>query len=152
MNFAKKIIAGTLLASAVGVAALSGAYAESAAIAHRQKIFKGMGDATKPVAAMLKGEAAFDLPTAQKALAAYISAAKELPGLFPEDSKTGGDTEALPAIWEQKGKFSAIFDKLAADATDAQKAVKDEASLKANFPKVLGNCKACHDDFRKKKS
>ena len=27
----------------------------------------------------------------------------------------------------------------------------DEASFKANIGKVLGNCKACHDNYREKK-
>ena len=28
-------------------------------------------------------------------------------------------------------------------------AIKDEASFKAEMGKVLGNCKACHDVYRK---
>ena len=87
----------------------------------------------------------------QKALAAYAAGSKELVTLFPDDSKTGGDTAALPGIWTDKAKFTGIYDKLAADSTAAAAAIKDEASMKANFPKVLGNCKACHDDFRQKK-
>ncbi|HMN72306.1 MAG TPA: cytochrome c [Rhodoblastus sp.] len=147
-----KFVVKTLLVSAVAAVAISGAYAQSAAIAKRKDILKGFGDATKPVAAMLKGEAAYDGAAVQKALAAYTAGAKDLKGLFPDDSKTGGDTAALPKIWEDKAKFEGIYDKLAADATAASGAIKDEASLKANFGKVLGNCKACHDDYRAKKS
>ena len=147
-----KLVFRTMLITAAAAIAISGAYAQSAAIAKRKDILKGVGDATKPVAAMLKGEAPFDNAKAQKALATYASAAKELKGLFPADSKTGGDTAALPKIWDEKAKFDAIFDKLAADATAAAGAIKDEASLKANFGKVLGNCKACHDDYRAKKN
>ena len=88
----------------------------------------------------------------QKALAAYAAGSKELVTLFPDDSKTGGDTAALLAIWTDKAKFNGILDKIGADATAAAAAIKDEASLKANFGKVLGNCKACDDDFRAKKS
>lgn len=148
MSYFGKIIVGCALAAAV----VSSAYAQSAAIAKRKDILKGFGDVTKPVAAMLKGEAAYDGAAAQKALAAYAAGSKELKGLFPDDSKTGGDTAALPRIWEEKAKFEGIYDKLAADATAAAGAIKDEASLKANFGKVLGNCKACHDDYRAKKS
>ncbi len=141
-----------IISAAVAAVAISTAYAQSASIAKRQNILKGWGDATKPVAAMLKGEAAYDGATVQKALAAYSTGAKELVGLFPDDSKTGGDTAALPGIWKDKAKFTGIYDKLAADASAASAAIKDEASMKANFPKVLGNCKACHDDYRQKKS
>ena len=147
-----KLIVRTLVVSAAAAIALSGAYAQSAAIAKRKDILKGFGDATKPVAAMLKGEAAYDGAAVQKALAAYAAGSKQLKDLFPADSKTGGDTAALPKIWDEKAKFDAIFDKLAADATAAAGAIKDEASLKANFGKVLGNCKACHDDYRAKKN
>jgi cytochrome c556 len=119
-------------------------------IEDRQKILKGWGDATKPVAAMLKGQAAFELAPVQAALAAYIDGAKKLPALFPDDSKIGNKTEALPRIWDEKTKFNALYEKIGKDAEVARTSITDEASLKANFPKVLGNCKACHDDYREK--
>lgn len=37
-----------------------------------------------------------------------------LVALFPDNSKTGGDTAALPGIWNDKAKFTGIYDKLAA--------------------------------------
>ena len=92
-----KFVVRTLIISAAAAVAISTAYAQSASIAKRQNILKGWGDATKPVAAMLKGEAAYDGAAVQKALAAYSAGAKELVGLFPDDSKTGGDTAALRA-------------------------------------------------------
>lgn len=73
-----------------------------------------------------------------------------MPTLFPADSKTGGETKALPSIWENKAKFDGIFAKLDTDLAAAITAVKDEASFKAEAPKVLGNCGACHNDFRAK--
>ena len=128
------------------------AVAQTDAIAQRKAILKQMGEATKPIAAMLKGEAKFDQAVVQKSLAAIADDSKKLPALFPPDSKTGGDTAALPKIWEDKAKFDDLFAKLAAAATAAQGTIKDEASLKANIGGVLGNCKSCHDDFRAKKS
>ena len=62
----------------------------------------------------------------------------------------GSKTPALPIIWTEKDKFNAIFAKMNADATAAGEAVVDEATLKAQTPKVLGNCKACHDVYRAK--
>lgn len=120
-------------------------------IEERQKILKGMGDATKPVVPILKGEAPFDLAPVQTALDTYIDGVKKLPGLFPDDSKTGHKTEALPRIWDEKVKFNALYEKLGKDAETARAGITDEASLKALFPKVLGDCKACHDDYRQKK-
>jgi cytochrome c556 len=141
---------------AAGVAAalvlgMGAAFAAGDPIADRKAVLKGIGDATKAPGAMMKGEAPFDLAAVKKALDAYVDGAKKLPAMFPENSKTG-DTASLPKIWDEKAKFDAIFTKMGADATAAAAAIKDEASFKANFGKVLGNCKACHDDYRQKKS
>ncbi len=125
------------------------ASAEPNPIEQRQHILKGFGDATKPVVAMLKGETPFDKAKVDAALKTYIAGVHDLPALFPDDSKTGFKTEALPSIWENKSKFEAIYVKLGTDAQNAMD-ISDLGSLRAQFPKVLGNCKACHDDFRKK--
>jgi cytochrome c556 len=134
------------------IVAAGTAVAQTDAITQRKAILKQMGEATKPIAATLKGEAAFDLAAVRKSLAAIADDSKKLPALFPADSKTGGDTAALPMIWDEKAKFDDLFAKLAAAAAAAQGTIEDEASLKANIGSVLGNCKSCHDDYRAKKS
>lgn len=145
MQISKSVAAlGLLVAFGVGVAQAA------SALEDRQTIFKGWGDATRPVGAMLKGEAPFELAKVQAALAAYVDGTAKLPALFPDNSKTG-KTEASPKIWEEKAKFEAGFTKLSDAAKAAQTAITDEASFKANIGKVLGNCKACHDDYRIKK-
>jgi cytochrome c556 len=143
----RAVAAAVVLLAGVGVGV-----AQNDPIAQRKAVLKGIGDATKAPGAMMKGEAPFDAAAVQKALDTYADGSKTLPTMFPASSKTGGDTAALPKIWDEKAKFDAIFAKLAADATAAKAAIKDEASFKANFGKVLGNCKACHDDYRAKKS
>lgn len=120
------------------------------AIEARQTILKGMGDDARPVAAMLKGEAAFELATVQKALKTIAEGAERLPQYYPDNSRTG-KTEASPRIWAEKGRFLGFYARLAADARAAQTGIADETSFKATFPKLLGQCKACHDDFRVKK-
>lgn len=138
--------------AAVAVLAAGAAIAQNDPIAQRKALLKDIGDAAKPIAAILKGEAAYDNATVQKSLATIAANSKKLPALFPDDSKTGGDTAALPKVWEEKAKFDDLFAKLAAAASAAQGSVTDQASLKANIGGVFGNCKACHDDFRAKKS
>jgi cytochrome c556 len=137
---------------AVAVLATGAAVAQNDPIAQRKDILKGTGDATKPIAAMLKGEAAYDNAVVQKSLAIIADGSKKLPDLFPANSKTGGDTAALPKIWDEKAKFDDLFVKMAVAAAAAQGSIKDEASLKANIRPVLGTCKSCHDDYRAKKS
>ena len=133
----------------VMVLAGSGALmAQSAAIGERQKLMKGFGAATREPGMMLQGKAPFDLAKVQASLKVYADGTTIAPSLFPEDSKTGGDTKALPAVWEQKDKFVASFAKFHADATAAMDSIKDEATFKAEMPKVLGNCGGCHETWR----
>jgi len=134
------------LALAVGTTAV---FAESAAIEARQKAMRGMAAASRAPGAMLKGDAPFDLEKVKESLKVYADTAKELHGLFPADS-AAGKTGALPAIWENKTEFDAQIGKLEADATAAMTAITDEASFKANLPKVLSNCGACHQKYRAK--
>lgn len=145
------MIRATLLTLSLAVAATA-VLASPEAIKQRQEIMKGVGDATKAPGAMLKGEAPFDLAKVKTALNTYVEASKKMPGLFPADSKTGGDTTAAPKIWEDKAGFDAGFKKLDEASTAALTSIKDEASFKATFPTVLKNCGGCHETYRIKKS
>jgi cytochrome c556 len=134
-----------LAALAVGATAV---YAQSAAIGQRKDAFKAMANAAKAPGAMIKGEAAFALPAVQTALKAFQDESGKLKTLFPDDSKTG-DTNVLPVAFEKRADLTARFDKLAADAKAAEGAIKDEASFKAEWPKVVSNCGGCHKEYRK---
>ena len=140
-------LGATLLALGVSLAT-----AQQDPIAARKAVMKKNGDEAKIGNQFMKGEAPFDLAKAKAIFATYQDAAKKMPGLFPDNSKTGGDTAALPAIWEKKADFDAKFKKLGEDAKDAESKVKDEASFKAAFPTVQKNCGGCHETYRMKKS
>ena len=68
------------------------------------------------------------------------------------NSKTGGDTEAAPAIWSKPAEWKAATTKFQAD-TVAAAATKptDVASFGKAFGMVTANCKSCHEAFRIKK-
>lgn len=138
----------TVVIASVLAAGLGAAFAQSNAIEQRKKTFKEWGGAAGAIGKMLRGEEAFALAPVQAGLKTIQSTAKAQIALFPADSKTGGDTKALPAIWDNKAKFDAMFVKLEADTTAALAAIKDEASFKAEMPKVVGSCGACHKEFR----
>jgi cytochrome c556 len=140
-----RIIAAFILL-AFGSIAVS---ADSDAIAQRRGLMKANGKAVKPVVDMLKG-APFDLTVVQTALRTFMNAAEKMPMLFPADSKTGGDTHALPAIWENKADVDARFAKLGSDSAAALKSIRDEASFKADIKPVFDNCGACHEHYRAK--
>ncbi|MBV8567037.1 MAG: cytochrome c [Methylobacteriaceae bacterium] len=121
-------------------------------IKERKQTMKSAGDATGDPVKMIKGELPFDLPKVQASLQTYVAVAKKMPTLFPDDSKTGDDTAALPKIWENKDDVIARYAKLGTDATAALTTIKDEASLKATFPNILKNCGGCHETYRASKS
>lgn len=117
----------------------------------RRELLKSMGKASKEPGLMLKGEAEFDLAKVQAALQTIQEQAPKLVKMFPETAKTGGDTEALLAIWETKSDFEQRYVKLAADAKAASALIKDEISFAEEFPKVVAQCGGCHKQYREKK-
>jgi len=107
---------------------------------------EGVGDAAKPVGAMLKGEKPFDANKLQESLAVFAEAAAKLGDLVPEGSSGG---EASPAIWDDPDGFAAAINDWQVDIAAAIEAAPQ--SLEAATPvikSVMGNCKACHEDYR----
>ena len=136
-------------AIAIGVTAVA---AQSDPIATRKAVMKENGAQTKTGAAMEKGEAPYDQTKAQAIFANYIDVAAKMPALFPPNSKTGGDTAALPAVWDNKADFDAKFAKFGAEAKAAQASVKDLDSFKTSFSGLTKNCGGCHETYRAKRS
>lgn len=133
------------LAVAFGATAV---LAQSAAISERKQIMKGVGGAAKQGAAFAKGAEPYDNAKAVAIFVTYANAAAKMPGLFPDDSKTGGDTTASPKIWAEKPAFTAAFAKFEAESKAAQASVKDLDSFKAAFGAMGKNCGACHETYR----
>lgn len=121
-------------------------------IKQRKELLKEMGKATKDPGDMLKGAIPFSIDAVKTALKKYQENAPKIAKLFPDDSKTGGETEALPAIWDNKDDVVQRFAKLAADAKAAEGTITDEFSFQEEFPKVAGNCGGCHKKYRQDKN
>ncbi|MGD9785667.1 MAG: cytochrome c [Hyphomicrobiaceae bacterium] len=139
-------------ALAVLLVGLPPASAQNAdAIKQRQALLKEMGKAAKLPGQMLKQEIPFDLAAVKAALAVFQSNPPKVAALFPDDSKTGAETEALPVIWENKADVEQRFAKLAADAKAAEAAITDEFAFMEEMPKVMGNCGGCHKKYRQQK-
>jgi cytochrome c556 len=120
------------------------------AIEKRQAAYKAMLPQVKIGKQMLTGKQAFDVTAATKIFATYAETAKTLKPLFPEDSKSGKKTAALPAIWENKADFEAKLAKFEKEATEAIGTITDFASFKAAWGNVMSNCGGCHKPYRAK--
>ncbi|MGO4403907.1 cytochrome c [Bosea sp. RAF48] len=124
--------------------------AQSNPIAERQQAMKALGAATREGAAMAKGEAPFDATKAQAVFKTYADTAKKVPALFPDSSKTGGETTASPKIWEDQAGFKAAFVKFESDAA-AGANVASLDGFRTAFGAATKNCGACHEAYRIKK-
>ena len=69
--------------------------------------------------------------------------------LFPENSKEGFKTEALPIIWEEKGAFNALMQKSADDMIKLTSIIEDADDIRGTLGQLMwANCKACHSKYR----
>jgi cytochrome c556 len=142
----KRLVA-VAMALACGITAV---LADTDPIAERRALMKHDGEAAKKLFDMSKGKAPFDLATVKASLQTLNEGATKTPALFPDNSKTGGGTAALPAIWQNKADFDARFAKFAKDVAAAQAGVVDEATFKKFAPTVFENCGGCHELYKAK--
>ena len=74
---------------------------------------------------------------------------KKLLDYFPENTKEGFKTEALPSIWENKDEFNALMQKASDDMIKLAKAIDTTEDLRAVQKELMwSNCTACHSRFR----
>ena len=74
---------------------------------------------------------------------------KKLLDYFPENTKEGFKTEALPSIWENKDEFNALMQKASDDMLKLAKAIDTANDLRAIQKELMwSNCSACHNRFR----
>ena len=68
---------------------------------------------------------------------------------FPDNTKEGFKTEALPSIWENKDEFNALMQKASDDMIKLAKAIDTAEDLRAAQKELMwSNCSACHNRFR----
>jgi cytochrome c556 len=115
----------------------------------REDLMKQNNDHAKTVVQMMRGQRPFEAAAVDAAFAQWADTAQKLPGLFPENSKTGGDNRASPKIWLNKKDFDskvAAFAKAVAENYDKAKSSLDE--LKIAIPVVGKACDDCHKEYR----
>ena len=74
---------------------------------------------------------------------------KKLLDYFPENTKEGFKTEALPSIWENKDEFNVLMQKASDDMLKLAKVIDTANDLRAIQKELMwSNCSACHNRFR----
>jgi cytochrome c556 len=138
----------TLAAFAVSLSA-GAAITQQDPVKTREDLMKENDNNARVVVQMMRGLAPFDGGKVDAAFAQWADTAQKLPGLFPENSKTGGDNRASPKIWLNKKDFdekAAAFGKAVAENRDNAKA--SLGGLLAAIPVVGKGCDNCHEDYR----
>ena len=74
---------------------------------------------------------------------------KTLIEYFPENTKEGYNTEALPAIWENKDEFNNLMTKASLNMIKLSEVIDQTDNVKGTLTALMWkNCKACHSKFR----
>ena len=90
-----------------------------------------------------------DIDEAKKLMIEMSDNYKRLINLFPENSKVGFKTEALPSIWENKDEFNLLMTKASSNMIELTSVVDEVEDMKATLGKYMwSSCKACHSKFR----
>jgi cytochrome c556 len=143
-----------LIALPLALLAASSAFAQDIppdkVIHYRQGVYTMIGWNFGPMGAMVKGAVPFDAAEFAKRAERVAWLAQQVEEGFPPGSDTGATTDAKPAIWEDFADFQAKLADLKRESQALATTAKgsDEAATKAQFMKVAGTCKACHDLYR----
>jgi cytochrome c556 len=112
----------------------------------RKAIFSENYQTAKKISILLKSKKIEEAkPLMQKMSDNY----KKLLDYFPENTKEGFKTEALPSIWENSDEFVTLMQKASFDMIKLTKAIDTAEDLKAIQKQLMwSNCSACHNKFR----
>ncbi|MDA9149851.1 cytochrome c [Candidatus Pelagibacter sp.] len=90
-----------------------------------------------------------DIDEAKKLMIEMSDNYKRLLDLFPENSKVGFKTEALPSIWENKDEFNLLMTKASSNMIELTSVIDETEDAKATLGKYMwSSCKSCHSKFR----
>ena len=113
----------------------------------RKAIFSNNAKLAKRVNILLRE---FEIEEAEPIIFEMSKNYENLLNYFPENSKEGYGTEALPIIWEEKDAFNALMQKAADDMLQLAKVMEEVDDIQATYKKLMwANCNACHSRYRK---
>ena len=125
---------------------LLGAQSVEDIIKGRKAMFSENYQTGKKISILLKSKKIEEAKPLMKKMSANY---KKLLDYFPENTKEGFKTEALPSIWENKDEFNELMQKASDDMLKLAKAIETAEDLRAVQKELMwSNCSACHNRFR----
>ena len=113
----------------------------------RKALFSKNYSTAKRVQALSSND---DFDQAKKLMIEMSENYKSLIGMFPENTKEGFKTEALPLIWEEKDAFNALMQKSSDNMVKLASVIEDSDDIRATLSEFMwSSCKACHSKYRK---
>ena len=115
-------------------------------IKNRQAIFSNNYNTAKKVQSLSSNG---DFDEAKELMLEMSENYITLKEMFPENTKEGFKTEALPLIWEEKDKFNSLMEKTSKDMVQLVSIIENEDDIGGTLKKLMwSNCKACHSKYR----
>jgi len=112
----------------------------------RKAIFSENYQTAKKISILLKSKRIEEAKPLMKKMSDNY---KKLLNYFPENTKEGFKTEALPTIWENSDEFVTLMQKASFDMIQLAKAIDTAEDLRAIQKELMwNNCSACHKKFR----
>ena len=112
----------------------------------RKAIFSKNYQTAKKISILLKSK---KIEEAKPLMQEMSDNYKKLLNYFPENTKEGFKTEALPTIWENSDEFVTLMQKASYDMIQLAKAIDKAEDLRAVQKELMwNNCSACHKKFR----
>ena len=147
----KAVVAAVVVALGAAAGAAVAQVKPDVLVKQRQSAMTLIGKYFGPLGGMAQGKVPFDAKIVQRN-ADYLDALSQMPWDGFDPSTKGEKSRALPAIFEQPGKFKDAADRFQSEVDKLQQAAKggDENAIKAQIGAVGKSCAGCHDNFRAK--
>lgn len=131
----------------IGVAGVAWAHegVRNPAVKARMDGMVRIGDSTKVIGQMARGQTPFDRAAAEAAIAVIAEEGRRTPVLFAafeDDPKS----EAKPAIWDSFDDFSGKAEAMVAAAESADASTLE--ALRVSVGEIGRTCGACHEVYR----
>ena len=145
-RIAPSILALTIAASGFASSSIAVAADLPAGPIHdRHELMERIGDNAKKIGDALKKNDLEPVPAAANEI--KNDAGKAL-ALFPKGS-THAESRAKDEIWTNWAKFESLMKDMEAKAGELAVAAAGKGDVGASSKAMFGNCKSCHDEFRK---